>query len=326
MTTHIIGGSVIHARLLEQVSAAASTAVEVLILGPSGVGKELYARRIHEQSPRAHAAFIPINCGALPADLFENELFGHVGGAFTGALKQTPGLIAEAEHGTLFLDEVDSLPLSSQVKLLRLIQQKEYRQLGDPRLRHVDVRIIAATNANLLNEVKSGRFRFDLFFRLRVLPIEVPPLKDRREDIPILIDHFNRHYAAEYGKASLCFSKEALQHLWAYEWPGNIRELENCVRYLLCMHGGSEIQAKDLPLLGQLDTGPTSPSSHETFQDAKRRMVAAFERQYLEASLQAHQGNIAAAARASGKHRRAFFELMRRYGLTRSRGPQHDVP
>jgi len=156
MTTQILGSSAVHARLLELVTSAASTDAEVLIHGPSGVGKELYAHRIHELSARAQAPFIPVNCGALPADLFENELFGHAGGAFTGASTRSGGLVAEADHGTLFLDEVDSLPLSSQVKLLRFIQQKEYRPLGDSKLRRSDVRIIAATNADLITEVKEG--------------------------------------------------------------------------------------------------------------------------------------------------------------------------
>ncbi|AKJ02905.1 Formate hydrogenlyase transcriptional activator [Archangium gephyra] len=286
------------------------------------MGKELYARRIHELSTRARASFIPVNCGALPPELFENELFGHAGGAFTGARTRAVGLVAEAHQGTLFLDEIDSLPLAGQVKLLRFIQQKEYRPLGDTRLHRSDVRIIAATNADLVAEVKKGRFRFDLFFRLRVLPIWVPPLKERREDIPLLLQHFIHRYASEYGKALLTFSEAALQRLWEYDWPGNIRELENCARYLLCTHGGSVVEAEDLPTLQDFAPEPSAPpppssSPHETFQAAKRRVVSAFERQYLEASLRAHDGNIAAAARASGKHRRAFFELMRRHGLTR---------
>lgn len=325
MTTLILGTSVIHERLLELVASAAGSDAEVLLQGPSGVGKELYARRIHELSARARATFVPVNCGALPADLFENELFGHAGGAFTGARARSSGLAAEAHHGTLFLDEVDSLPLASQVKLLRFIQQKEYRPLGDSRLRRSDARIIAATNADLVTAVQEGRFRADLFFRLRVLPLVVPPLRERREDIPALLEHFVQRYSAEYGKAPVSFSREALRHLYAYDWPGNIRELENCVRYLLCTRSGCTVRPEELPLLNQLGQetaatappAPAAPLHQEPFQSAKRRVVSAFERQYLQATLLAHQGNIAAAARASGKHRRAFFELMRRHGLTR---------
>ncbi len=321
MTTQILGSSAIHARLMERVTSAASTDAEVLIHGPSGVGKELYAHRIHELSARAEAPFVPVNCGALPADLFENELFGHAGGAFTGAKARSGGLVAEADHGTLFLDEVDSLPLGSQVKLLRFIQQKEYRPLGDSRLRRSDVRIIAATNADLITEVKEGRFRFDLFFRLRVLPLSIPPLRERREDIPLLFEHFIRRYAAEYGKEPFSFSEDALLRLWTYEWPGNVRELENCARYLLCTHSGSVVQEHELPLIHELGPSPVATIPRlpgETFQAAKRRVVSEFERQYVETSLHAHDGNISAAARASGKHRRAFFELMRRHGLSRT--------
>jgi DNA-binding NtrC family response regulator len=322
MATQILGSSVIHDRLLAQVAAAARTEAEVLIQGPSGVGKELYARRIHELSQRSRSVFVPVNCGALPPELFESELFGHARGAFTGALSRTTGLVAEAEGGTLFLDEVDSLPHSCQVKLLRFLQQKEYRLVGEPRLRRANVRIIAATNADLVAAVRQGQFRFDLLFRLRVLPLAVPPLKERREDIPVLLNHFVRHYAEEYRQPPITFSPRALQRLLSYEWPGNVRELENCVRYLICTREGGAVEAGDLPLLGE-HLIPDSPSlvlpPGETFQAAKRRLVAAFERQYLETLLRAHNGNIAAAARASGKHRRAFFELMRRNGLARPR-------
>jgi DNA-binding NtrC family response regulator len=315
----ILGRSPVHVRLLALVAAAAANDAEVLIQGPSGVGKELYARRVHEQSPRAGHPFIPVNCGALPPDLFENELFGHVGGAFTGARSRNRGLVAEAERGTLFLDEVDALPLANQVKLLRLIQQKEYRPLGDSKLHRSDVRIIAATNADLLAETQAGNFRFDLFFRLRVLPIEVPALRERPEDIPPLLEHFLQHYSAEYGQAPVTFSEEAMERLLTYAWPGNVREVENCARFLLCTRAGKRVEAEHLPLLSELT--PTTAraeaqrQSRESFQAAKRRVVEAFERAWVEESLTEHEGNIAAAARASGKHRRAFFELMRRHGL-----------
>ncbi|RKH44858.1 sigma 54-interacting transcriptional regulator [Corallococcus llansteffanensis] len=317
----ILGRSRTHVRLLDMVSAAATHDVEVLIQGPSGVGKELYARLIHERSQRAAHAFIPVNCGALPAELFENELFGHQSGAFTGARTRTQGLVAEAEHGTLFLDEVDALPLSAQVKLLRFIQQKEYRPLGASRMQHSDVRIIAATNTDLLQEARAGHFRFDLFFRLRVVPLEVPPLSERPEDIAPLLEHFLLRYAAEYGRPTVTFSDAALERLYTYPWPGNVRELENCARFLLCAHGGARVDVSDLPLLPEPRREPPPadavvPAWREPFQEAKRRVVEAFERAYLQESLVAHAGNIAAAARASGKHRRAFFELMRRHGLT----------
>jgi len=318
----IIGRSAAHARMLELVAVAATTDVEVLIHGPSGVGKELYAQEIHNQSARARHPFVPINCGALPPELFENELFGHVSGAFTGARTRATGLVSEAQHGTLFLDEVDALPLASQVKLLRLVQQKEYRPLGDSRLRRINVRIIAATNAHLMDEVRAGRFRWDLFFRLRVFPLKVAALKDRKEDVPLLLAHFVQRYAGEYGKKPISFSEGAQRRLSSYDWPGNIRELENCARYLLCMCNGTVVEEKDLPLLelNTLDAEVETPQARrENFNAAKKRVVSQFERSYVEGMLLEHEGNVSAAARASGKHRRAFFELMRRHGLDRAR-------
>jgi len=314
--TVVLGRSAAHRGLLELVRRAASTDVEVLIEGPSGVGKELYARLIHEQSRRGSYPFVPVNCGTLPADLFENELFGHVNGAYTGASAQAGGLVAAAQNGTLFFDEIDALPLGSQVKLLRLIQQHEYRQLGESKLRTVEARFIAASNVDLVAALDEGRFRSDLFFRLCVVPLRVPPLRERREDIPVLVDHFFARYAAEYGLPPVALSPEARDRLLYYDWPGNVRELENCARFLLCTRAGAEVQVADLPLL-QVRRESHRPHHAETFQAAKRRVVEAFERAYLQESLLEHNGNIAAAARASGKHRRAFFELMRRHGLTR---------
>jgi len=295
-----------------------------VVSGPSGVGKELYAKLIHERSPRARRAFVPVNCGALPPDLFENELFGHVEGAFTGARTRAAGLVSEAEGGTLFLDEVDSLPLASQVKLLRLIQEKEFRPLGQPQLRTCDVRFIAATNSDLLAEVQAGRFRPDLFFRLRVVPLDVPPLRDRPEDVLVLLNHFIAYYSVEYGQPPVSLTDRANARLVSYSWPGNMRELENCARCLICTRGGRVVDADDLPLIDfpapqEADPGPEGEVWDEQFQVAKRRLVRTFERDYVERSLRRHAGNISAAARASGKNRRAFFELMRRHGLTRAR-------
>jgi two-component system response regulator GlrR len=338
----VLGRSAAHQRVLDLVTAAAQTTAEVLIVGPSGVGKERYARLIHDRGARAGARFVPVNCGALPPDLFENEFFGHVAGAFTGARPRAEGLVKEAAGGTLFLDEVESLHPVNQVKLLRLIQEKEYRPLGEPRVRRIDVRFIAASNADLLAETRQGRFRLDLFFRLRVLPVPVPPLRERPEDVPLLLDHFIRKYVAEYGKDPVTFTPRALARLLAYAWPGNVRELENCVRYLLCTSAGKLVDADDLPLL-EVGEGPgagsegavvaraagdgsasaiageSAPSVEAPLGLAKRRLVSEFERAYVCSMLARTQGNIAAAARAAGKNRRAFFELMRRYGIRPAR-------
>jgi DNA-binding NtrC family response regulator len=317
MAFTLIGRSLAHRKLLDKISKIAPTDAEVLISGPSGVGKELYARYIHQCSGRRDTAFVPVNCGALPIDLFENEFFGHVGGAFTGARTQSEGLVAEAEHGTLFLDEIDSLSLASQVKLLRYLEDGEYRRLGETRLRRSDVRFIAATNAHLGTAMREGRFREDLFFRLRVVPIEVPPLRERRDDITLLLSSYVECYARMYGLPKIIFSVTAMRALTAYDWPGNIRELKNCVRYLTCLRLEHPAQPHDLPLL---DDGRGKPSaaasvSERPLKEVKREFVSRFEREYLEDALRHSNGNIAQAARASGKPRRAFFELMRKYHI-----------
>jgi len=312
----IVGCSDVHQQLLAQLTKFALTDAEILITGATGTGKEVYAAFAHQQSQRAKAAFVPVNCGAIPDQLFENELFGHVGGAFTGAQPRAEGLVAAAEGGTLFLDEVDTLSLSCQVKLLRFIQQKEYRRLGETRLRRANVRFIAATNADLLVAVKAGRFREDLFFRLRVIPIEVPPLWKRKVDIAPLLDHYAAYYAELYRANPITFDASALERLENYSWPGNIRELENCVQYLTCLQLDHAIHAEDLPLLNvEEEDAPNDVASGLSFQKAKRELVTMFEREYLEEALRRSGGNIAEAARASGKARRAFFELMRKHGI-----------
>lgn len=315
----LVGRSNMHLKLLDKLSKVASTDVEVLISGPTGVGKELYAHYIHEHSVRSKGPFVAINCGALPNELFENELFGHVGGAFTGARPQSEGLVAEAEHGTLFLDEVDSLSFPCQVKLLRFLQEREYRRLGETRIRHANVRIIAASNTDLEVAVKTGDFREDLFFRLRVFPVEVPPLSQRPDDIPLLVVELMHRYACCYDLPEITFSESALRLLEAYPWPGNIRELENCVKYLICLQLHRPVIPDDLPLLSARKDDPETPVEivpKGTFQEAKGKLVDNFERSYLENALRQSGGNIAVAARISGKNRRAFFELMRKHGIS----------
>ena len=319
MTLTLIGCSLAHRKLLEKIERIAPTDAEVLITGPSGVGKELYARFIHMSSIRRQAPFVPVNCGALPNDLFENEFFGHVGGAFTGARPHSDGLVTEAEHGTLFLDEIDSLSLASQVKLLRYLEDGEYRRLGETRIRRSDVRFIAATNADLTVAMREGRFREDLFFRLRVVPIEVPPLRERREDIPILLSSYVTYFAKFYDLPKVAFDTRAKRVLQAYAWPGNIRELKNCVQYLTCLQLDRLVDINDFPLLDAEREKPRSKSytfvSERPLKEVKREVVTRLEREYLEEALRQSRGNIAQAARASGTHRRAFFELMRKYGI-----------
>ncbi|HWS89085.1 MAG TPA: sigma-54 dependent transcriptional regulator [Pyrinomonadaceae bacterium] len=318
LTAPLIGQSTAHCRLIEKLTRASATTAEVLITGPTGVGKELYAQFVHRKSPRSERPFVAVNCGALPTDLLENELFGHVRGAFTGARAQSEGLVAEAESGTLFLDEVDSLSLPSQVKVLRFIQSKEYRRLGDTRVRRANVRIIAATNTDLLAAVQAGTFREDLFYRLRVFPVEVLPLRERREDISLLVKEYARLYADEYSVTPVEFHEQTARWLERYSWPGNVRELANCVHYLTCLQLDRPAELSDLPLLNfeeEEDSARARALVRRSFQEAKRELINQFERDYLAAALRASGGNIAEAARLSGKARRAFFELMRKYGL-----------
>lgn len=313
----IVGRSLAHRRVLDQLAKASPTDAEILISGPSGVGKELYARYAHARSARASRPFVPICCGALPAGLFENELFGHIGGAFTGARPLATGLVTEAEGGTLFLDEVDSLEPACQVKILRLLQEREYRRLGEARLRRANIRVIAATNANLIHAASDGAFRADLLFRLRVVPVDVPPLCERRDDIHPLLDEYVARVAQAYRKPPISFSAEAMACLQSYGWPGNVRELENCVRYLTCLGLDRDIEADDLALVdfGGGSPAPAADATRQSFKEAKRQVVEQFERRYVEHALAQSHGRVTAAARASGKDRRAFFELMRKHGV-----------
>jgi two-component system, NtrC family, response regulator GlrR len=316
----LVGCSRSHKEVLDKLTRVAPTNAEVLLIGPSGVGKELYANHVHLNSHRHANRFVPVNCGGLSGDLLENTLFGHVGGAFTGARALSEGLVSEAEGGTLFLDEVDSLSVPCQTKLLRFLQDQKYRRLGESRLRQADVRIIAATNTELEKAVSEGHFRKDLFFRLRVFPVEIPALCRRPEDIPELIAVFTSRSAAEYELAPAELSPAIVECMQRYEWPGNVRELENCIVYLTCLQLGRPIEPRDLPFLSQLrDTTAEDveqPASlDDGLQDSKNRMVAEFERQYIERALRTTNGNISAAARMSGKNRRALFELIRKHEI-----------
>jgi DNA-binding NtrC family response regulator len=310
-----IGLSEAHRNVIALIERVALTDVELLFCGETGVGKEQYARYAHQSSTRSAGPFVPVNCGSIPPDLFENELFGHIGGAFTGARARACGLVEAAAGGTLFFDEVDALAPPNQVKLLRLLQEKEYRRLGDARAQHSNARIVAATNRDLVRAARAGQFREDLLFRLRVVPLVVPPLRDRRDDILPLLDAFTGWYATSYGLAAILFTPEARAVLREYRWPGNVRELENLVRHLTCVHPGVVIEASQLPLVGEL----TDEVPAGSFKRAKSTLVAEFERKFLEDALAAADGNIAQAARSSGKPRRAFFELMRKYGVVARR-------
>lgn len=306
----MIGDSPLFRQVIDTIPMIAASDVGVQISGETGTGKELCARAIHYLGPRAGKPFLPVNCGAIPADLAENELFGHVRGAFTGADRSSEGLLQEAQGGTLFLDEIDCLPLQAQIKLLRVLQEKEYRQLGSPRIRQADVRVIAATSIDLNRAVQEGSFRQDLFYRLNVVHLSLPPLRERREDIPLLARHFLAQCAADAGKDITGFSPAAISLLREYGWPGNVRELENIVKRAVVFAMGNIVQEDDLALPRQVTTAPC-----ESFKEEKAKVVAEFEREYMQGLLRAHQGNITQAARAAKKNRRAFWELLRKYQI-----------
>lgn len=293
----------------------------VLILGESGTGKELVARAIHYVSDRAEGPFVPVNCGALPDDLLENELFGHEHGAFTGARDAAAGLIEQAEGGTLFLDEIGTLSPRGQCALLRFLQSKEFRRLGSRRLQSANVRVFAATNADLNEMVAQGEFRQDLLYRLNILRIVLPPLRDRGGDIDLLAEHFINRFCRQYQMPEKRLSTAACHWLHTYDWPGNIRELENILHRAILSSPGVEIQVEDISP-DQENVSPISPSTTRinpdlSFQDAKAAAISHFERHYLEALMLRCNGNVSQAARVAGKERRALGKLLKKHGLSR---------
>jgi two-component system response regulator GlrR len=312
-----VGESPILLSELRKLPSYARSDACVLILGETGTGKELCARMVHYLGPRANGPFVALNAGAIPTELVENELFGHDAGAYTSARGPQRGLVAEAEGGTLFLDEIDSVPLQSQVKLLRFLQEKEYRPLGARRILAANVRVIAASNIDLDHSVVTGRFRKDLFYRVNVLPVKLPSLNERKEDISLLAKHFVLKHAKSCGGEKIGLAPEALLKLQQYEWPGNVRELENVVERAVVLSQDCLIRAGDidLPVTSPPNVDPGA-AGRETFQVAKARTVNNFERAYLQSALEQHHGNISQAARSCGKNRRAFFALMQKHRIT----------
>ncbi|MGE0825112.1 MAG: sigma-54 interaction domain-containing protein [Candidatus Binatia bacterium] len=306
----LIGESPAFLAAVQKIPAMARCESVVLISGETGTGKEVCARAIHYLSSRASQPFIAVNCGAIPIDLVENELFGHERGAFTSAGGARPGLIAEAEGGTLFLDEIDCLPLLAQVKLLRFLQEKEYRPLGSTKTQKASVRVIAASNADLEEAVQQGKLRRDLYYRINILPLALPSLRQRTEDIPLLACHFLRRFAAEFAKEVTDFSAAACQRLCSYVWPGNVRELEHTIERAVALTQDSIIGEDDI----ELPTSARAPRQ-ESFQTAKAQAVAEFEQRYIKSLLLVYAGNITKAALAAGKNRRAFWQLMQKHGI-----------
>ncbi len=295
---------------VSKIPVVAKSDITVMISGETGTGKEMVGRAIHYLSSRAGKPFVPINCGAIPIELMENELFGHDRGAFTGASGSRNGLIQEAEQGTLFFDEVNCLPLPAQVKLLRFLQSKEYRPLGSTKLLTGDVRIIATSNASLEAEVEAGTLRRDLYYRLNVVPIVLPPLRARASDIILLARHFLAQYALKLNSPAIDFSPEAERKLLLYSWPGNVRELEHVIERVAVLCTQRIIQDHHIVLPGE-NTQPVRLS----FQEMKAQVVSQFESVYIRNLLAAYRGNITKAAQAAQKERRTFWELMRKHKI-----------
>ena len=306
----LIGESESFLAEMRKIPLVARCDARVLITGETGTGKELFARAVHYLGPRTAKPFIPVNCGAIPSELVENELFGHERGAFTGAVAAQRGLIQEAEGGTLFLDEVDCLPTLAQAKLLRFLQEREYRPLGSARMRQTDVRVIAASNVDLAEAVTEGRVRRDFYYRLNIIPLRLPPLRERRGDVPVLARHFLSKFAAEFGSAASAFSPEAFERLTAYDWPGNVRELEHVVERAVALSEHETVGAEELDF-----PAADAPARPQSFAEAKAQVVARFERQYLLELLLEHRGNITRAAEAARKNRRAFWQLLRKHRI-----------
>jgi len=297
-------------KVLEQVSRIAPIDSTVCIYGESGTGKELVARSLHLASLREGKNFVAINCAAIPDTLLESELFGYEKGAFTGAHRSTKGLFTEAHEGTIFLDEIGNMPLSTQAKFLRVLQERQFYPIGSKKPMDVDVRVIVATNRDLEDEVKKGNFREDLLYRVHVIPVYLPPLRDRKEDIPLLAEYFLKKYSQKMGKTVTGLNPLALQKLMRYDWPGNIRQLENTIEYAVAMTQHNMI-TEDLIFL-------TKTESQEPFHESLKTLKAAknaFMRHYLINLLKTTKGNVSKAAEMAGQYRTNFHNVLKKHNV-----------
>jgi two-component system nitrogen regulation response regulator NtrX len=313
LRSEIIGESEVVRALREQIATAAPTSGRVLIRGENGSGKELVARAIHALSARREQPFVEVNCAAIPEELIESELFGHERGAFTGAVARRRGKFEAADGGTLFLDEIGDMSLKTQAKVLRALEEQVVERVGGREPRKVDVRVIAASNRDLPTLIAQGQFRDDLFYRLAVIPVEVPPLRARRDDIPLLVEHFVALFCAENGKRVKTVSGEALAYFLAYDWPGNIRELRNMVERLVIMTPGDVIGPDDLPApLRPKDAAAAGGDGQRSLKEARD----GFERAYILAELRAHDWNMTRTAERLGIERSHLYRKIKAYGIT----------
>ena len=307
----MVGESVAMRALRKQITVVAPTDGRVLISGESGAGKELVARAIHAQSRRAAAPFIEVNSAAIPEELIESELFGHVKGSFTGATAAKKGKFEVADGATLFLDEVSDMSPNVQAKVLRVLEEQRFEPVGSNTPVNVDVRVIAATNKRLDEEIEKGTFRSDLFFRLNVIPFEVPPLRERLEDVELLVDHFNQKFAKAYGKKPKRFDPKAIEAMQRYSWPGNVRELRNTVERVMILHQKGAVAVKDLPAFGD-EEPPASSYRFPSFKEASD----AYHREFIQRKLDEAGGNVSRAAELMGIDRSHLYRRMRALGLS----------
>src|SRR5213594_2261654 len=309
----IVGESAAMRALREQIATAAPTTGRVLIHGENGSGKELVARAIHVRSARRERSFVEVNCAAIPEELIESELFGHEKGAFTGALARRRGKFELADGGTLFLDEIGDMSLKTQAKVLRALEEQAFERVGGKDTIRVDVRVIAASNRDLETLIREGRFRDDLYYRLNVIPIEVPPLRAKKDDIPVLVDHFIALFCAENGKRPRTVSGEALGYFLAYDWPGNVRELRNMVERLVIMTRGDVIGADDLPAPLRPEAAvPVGEASERSLREAREN----FERAYILAELRANDWNMTRTSERLGIERSHLYRKLKAYNIT----------
>src|SRR5687768_13541689 len=306
----MVGESVAMRALRKQISVVAPTDGRVLIYGESGTGKELVAHAIHAESLRAAAPFVEINSAAIPEELIESELFGHVKGAFTGATAAKKGKFELADGATLFLDEVSDMSANVQAKVLRVLEEQRFEPVGSNTPVSVDVRVIAATNKKLDEEIEKGSFRSDLYFRLNVIPFEVPPLRERLEDVPSLVEHFNERFAKSYAKKPLRFDRPAIEAMQSYSWPGNVRELRNTVERIVIMHTNHRVGVKDLPAFGSAEP-PASSYRFPSFKEASD----AYQREFIQRKLDEADGNVSRAAELMGIDRSHLYRRMRALGI-----------
>src|SRR5436190_1643062 len=307
----MVGESVAMRALRKQISIVAPTEGRVLISGESGTGKELVARAIHSQSKRKSAPFVEINSAAIPEELVESELFGHAKGAFSGATRSKKGKFEVADGATLFLDEIGDMSPRVQAKMLRVLEEQRFEPVGSNTPVSVDVRVISATNKPLDSLIDNGNFRADLFYRLNVIPFQVPPLRERREDVPLLAEHFNQRFSLEYGKPVKQFSKDAIDALQGYDWFGNVRELKNTIERIVIMNPKEKVTSSDLPAIDINDAAPASSFRFPTFKDA----TDAYQREYINHKLAEFEGNVAKAADDMGVDRSHLYRRMRNLGI-----------